>query len=175
MTDKSIFFCGFMGCGKTSLGRLMAGYLGIPFIDLDRFIEMKSSSTVREIFEQGGEEAFRQLETIAVAFLCGEKSKGHIIALGGGTIISELNAGLINRYGVCVFIDVDFQTCYERVKNDTGRPLVQNNSKEQLEQLFHERRKIYLANSRFVIKEKLRPLDFLREFLKIYGGVYGDL
>ena len=145
---KSIYLCGFMGCGKSHIGRLLARNKEMPFVDLDSYIVEKEGRTIPEIFAQSGEGYFRQLEADCIRELEG----GYVVATGGGTLINENTAGYANEHGVTVFLDAEFELCYGRIKNDKNRPLVVNNTEEQLRELFEKRREIYRAHSRVTVK-----------------------
>ena len=145
---KSIYLCGFMGCGKSHIGRLLAEDKGMPFVDLDRYIVEKEGRSIPEIFEQSGELYFRQLEADCVRELEG----GYVVATGGGTLINENTAEYANAHGVTVFLDAEFELCYSRIRNDTNRPLVVNNTEEQLREIFEKRRVLYERHSRVTAK-----------------------
>ena len=142
--SRSIYLCGFMGCGKSHIGRLLAEQKGMPFADLDDFIVEKEGRTIPEIFEQSGEPYFRQLEADCIKELEG----GYVVATGGGTLINESTAEYANAHGITVFLDAEFELCYGRIKDDTNRPLVVNNTEEQLREIFGKRREIYKKHSR---------------------------
>lgn len=146
--NKSIYLCGFMGCGKSYIGRLLAEQKGMPFVDLDSYIVEKDGRSIPEIFEQSGEPFFRQLEAECLKELEG----GYVVATGGGTLINENTAEYANAHGITVFLDAEFELCYERIKYDTNRPLVMNNTKEQLREIFEKRRGIYEKHSRITVK-----------------------
>lgn len=141
---KTIFLCGFMGCGKSSLGRQLAKRLGCPFIDLDRYIVEKQGKTIPEIFAERGEDFFRELETAALRNF--SEQGGKVVATGGGALIRPENAQLCRKNGIVLFIDVDFEVCYARIQGDKNRPLAAK-PKEELRKLFRTRRKIYKAHS----------------------------
>lgn len=145
---KSIFLCGFMGCGKSHTGKLIAKKLEIPFIDLDEYIVEKENRTIPEIFEQSGEPYFRELEGKCLK----ELGEGCIVATGGGTLINPDTAAYANKQGITVFIDARFPVCYGRIKDDQNRPLVVNNTKEELYQIFLTRKKIYKSHSKITVK-----------------------
>lgn len=146
--SRSIYLCGFMGCGKSHIGRLLAQQRGMPFVDLDRYIVEKEGRTIPEIFEQSGEGYFRQLEADCVR----ELDSGYVVATGGGTLINESTAQYANEHGVTVFLDAEFEMCWERIKDDTNRPLVVNNTEEQLREIFEKRRVLYKKHSHVVAK-----------------------
>lgn len=123
-----MFLTGFMGSGKTTVGRLLAERLDLPFIDLDTEIELRAGMPVKEIFERGGEPLFRRLEHQALAeAVAGPEA---VIATGGGTVTQEPNLPLLAGAGVSVWLDPPFSLISERIgalgKED--RPLFQSES-----------------------------------------------
>lgn len=116
-----IYLVGFMGSGKTAIGRRVAARLGVPFVDLDAEIERTSGLTVRAIFDSRGEAAFRERES---AFLAGTEALPQaIVSTGGGSYVSEGNRRLIGRLGTAVYLDVPFDAVRERLAGKTDRPL----------------------------------------------------
>lgn len=99
---KPVFLIGYMGCGKTTLGEVLAQQMGVPFIDLDEYIERQQGMTIVEIFAREGEERFRQLETAALGKVAA--MDGVIIACGGGTPCHGNNMTLMNEMGVTVWL-----------------------------------------------------------------------
>lgn len=140
----TIYLCGFMGCGKSTVGKLIAQKLGMKFTDLDEYIEEKEGMTIPEIFAEKSEAYFREAEAQAVMELSAENS---VVACGGGTIINDNSARIARENGTVFFLDIPFEECYERIKDDTHRPLVVNNTKEKLQEIFNTRHDIYLKNS----------------------------
>lgn len=143
-----IFLCGFMGCGKSTVGKELARLMGSKFIDMDTYIETKEGMTIPEIFSKKGEPYFRQVETETVV----ELSKTNaIVGCGGGAMLNPISAEVGRTAGSVIFLDVPFNVCYDRIQGDTNRPIVMNNSKEQLEEIFNQRQKVYEANSSFKV------------------------
>lgn len=139
---KNIILCGFMGCGKSTIGRKLSQRLEKEFVDMDRYIEAKEGLTVKEIFEKYGEEKFRELETQACRELS-EKSD-LIIAAGGGTLTFQRNIDILSSTGRIVYVDVKYEMLCERLKRDTRRPLLQvENRSEVIKKLLEKRRPIY--------------------------------
>lgn len=136
-----IFLTGFMGSGKTTVGRLLSERLGVPFMDLDREIEREAGMTVREIFERGGEALFRSLEQAAL--LKAVATPGAVIATGGGTLTVERNLELVTETGVTVWLDPPFSLIAERVGvlGRQDRPLFQTEG--QALDLYHRRLPVY--------------------------------
>ena len=145
---RSVYLCGFMGCGKSHIGRRVSKKLGMPFVDLDAYITEKEKRSIPEIFRQSGEPYFRKLEAECLK----ELSDGYVVATGGGTLLNEDTAKYANAHGITVFLDAIFPVCYGSIKNDANRPLVVNNTREQLEEIFKKRRSVYMAHSSVVVK-----------------------
>jgi shikimate kinase len=137
-----VFLTGFMGSGKTTVGRLLSERLELPFIDLDQEIERRAGMTVKEIFQQGGEPLFRRLEHDALAASVAVEREA-VIATGGGTLTFERNLRLLEGSGVSVWLDPPFSVITERIgglgKDD--RPLFQDES--QALALYRSRLPVY--------------------------------
>ena len=134
-----VYLVGFMGSGKTSVGRRIAERLEIPFVDLDAEIERTSGLTVRALFESLGEDVFRQRESV---LLEGTASlPGAVIATGGGSYVRVSNRRRIASLGTAVFLDAPLPTLLSRLEGKTDRPLFQN--PEQASRLWAERAPFY--------------------------------
>jgi shikimate kinase len=139
---KNIILCGFMGCGKSTIGRIVSKKTGMEFIDMDRYIELKTGLSVKEIFERFGEDEFRRLEREACRELSDRDNL--IIAAGGGTLTFDENIEVLSKTGRIVFIDVCLSQLCDRLKNDKKRPLLQvENRNERIRELLEVRRPIY--------------------------------
>ena len=137
--DRRIFLVGFMASGKTSVGRRIADRLGLPFVDVDAEIERISGRTVRAIFEESGEGAFREREA---AFLAGTVSlPAAVVATGGGAFAQEGTRRAIAGLGTSVLLDAPLETIRGRLAGKTDRPLFR--SVEQLQALYAERAPFY--------------------------------
>lgn len=158
----TIYLCGFMGCGKSTIGKMIATKTNMNFTDLDEYITCKEEMSIPEIFSQKGEPYFRAKEAEAVKELSG---KNTVIACGGGTILNDNSATAARENGVVIFLDVPFESCYERIKDDTNRPLVVNNTKEQLREIFDHRHDIYLKNSTLSLSADKSPFEICEDIL----------
>ncbi len=137
---RRIFLTGFMGSGKTSIGRRLAELLDYPFVDIDEIIENSSGTGVREIFENEGEAGFRARE--AGALLACLSMDRAVIATGGGTFVAEANRDRIQAAGVSVFLDVPFGVLVSRLAGKAGsRPLFRD--PVQAFQLYSSRLEFY--------------------------------
>lgn len=120
----NIILIGFMGSGKTSVGIKLSYQMKRTMIDTDKWIEQKQKMTVSEIFAASGEEAFRRMETECLKELI-KTADRQIISVGGGLPMREENHGLLKELGRVVYLKVTPEAVYERLKNDTTRPLLQ--------------------------------------------------
>ena len=120
---KNIVLCGFMGCGKSTVGRRLAQILKMDFIDMDQWIEKRQGRRISAIFAQEGEAFFRDLEREACRQLSGQQ--GLVLSTGGGTLLSAENAGVLRRTGTIFLLDAPLAAIRERLKNDKSRPLLQ--------------------------------------------------
>ena len=159
-----IFLCGFMGCGKTTVGKLVAEVTGRAFIDLDKYIEQAAGMTIPEIFERYGEHHFRALETEA---LKGLSQSFTVVATGGGALLEGTNVCIASKTGLVVFIDTPFEICYDRIKDDPHRPIAASSTKEQLKARFDERYPKYKANSAVTISGEGKPEEIAVKILEV--------
>ena len=136
-----IYLTGFMGCGKTTVGPLLARRLGAPFVDLDREIEQRAGMTVREIFERQGELAFRRMEAEALRGTLALPDV--VVAVGGGTLTFEANARWVSANGLSVWLNLPFATIASRIGGlgKADRPLFKDGS--QALALYRERLPVY--------------------------------
>ncbi|HUU14443.1 MAG TPA: shikimate kinase [Terriglobia bacterium] len=119
---KLIYILGFMGCGKSTVGELLARELGWSFIDLDTTIEAGQGASVRELFDRAGEAFFREIERAALVEV--SKTEPAVVALGGGTFVQKPNIDLIRENGgTTVWLDCSIQELVRRCEGKNDRPL----------------------------------------------------
>ncbi len=155
--DKTLVLVGMMGAGKTSVGRRLAGMLGVPFRDADVEIESAAGCTINEIFERFGEPAFRSGERKVIARLLTDPP--HVLAAGGGAFIDEETRQRIKERAVSIWLRAPLDLLIQRVLRKDTRPLLRNtDSKATLERLLREREPIY-AEADIVIESDEGPHD----------------
>lgn len=160
---SSVYLCGFMGCGKSHIGRQLAHALGREYVDLDRVIVEREGMTIPEIFDKSGEPYFRQLEAKYIQ----ELKSGYVVATGGGALINDNTAEFAKKSGLSVYINASFDTCYNRIKGDANRPLVVNNTKEQLKEIYDKRAPIYRRNSMVMVNGCAKDYIIVDEIAKL--------
>lgn len=170
---SGIYLCGFMGCGKSHVGRQLAAAMGRTFADLDRVITEGEQMSIPSIFEKYGEAHFRKLEAEYIR----ELSDGYVVATGGGALINDETAEYARKSGLSVYINCAFDICYRRIKGDTNRPLVMKNTREQLKELYDKRDVIYRKNSMCMVNGSTRDFIIAGEILKLaeFYEKYGHL
>jgi shikimate kinase len=134
-----IYVVGFMGSGKSAVGRLLAHKLGWSFFDLDHEIEAAERTTIADIFETRGEAEFRRIETSMLRqhVSAVEQGRPAVIALGGGTFAQEVNRKLLADCGITIWLDCPFEVVSRRVAQASHRPLARD--PERFAALYQER------------------------------------
>lgn len=164
MNRKNIVLCGFMGCGKSTVGSLLSRKTGMSFIDLDSYIEKKENKTVSQIFEDSGEEYFRQLEREAAQEL--SQKNGLVIAAGGGTLTYQVNVDTFRRTGRIVLLDVPVDVVAARLKNDSTRPLLNRPDKDKaMKELYDKRLSLYKSAADITVDASQSPMQVCTEII----------
>ena len=143
---------GFMGSGKSAVGSMLALRLGLPFVDTDSEIEKRQSSSIADIFDRFGEEAFRQMETSMLQGLLLEDTEA-VISLGGGTPVRRANAPVIKGLGRVVYLRASADTLVQRLENGVEqRPMLKGHDlNERVRELLESREDRYLELADIVI------------------------
>jgi len=142
----NLIFIGFRGTGKSTLGKRVARMLDRRFVDIDVYIEKKEGKQIKEIFEDGGEKRFRELEIEAVEAVC--MSDDMVIATGGGAVINEINVKNLKRNGFVVLLESDPDIIYRRISRNkarsTQRPaLTERDPADEIKHLLASRYELY--------------------------------
>lgn len=139
---RNLVLIGFMGSGKSSVGREIARRLGFRFFDTDSIIRHKYGKSIAEIFSAWGEAAFREEEHLVLKGL--QKTCGIILATGGGIVTQPRNLPLLRQLGVVIWLTADEQTIWWRVRRNPTRPLLQTGDpREAIKKLSSERAPLY--------------------------------
>lgn len=162
-----IYLTGFMGCGKTTVGRLLAEEMGWPFVDLDDDIEAAAGATIGEIFATKGEAEFRRMEHEALKkrvhnVFCGQPV---VLALGGGAFAQAGNRELLRDAGISVWLDAGLDLIRERIAHETHRPLAQD--PERFAALFDARREGYAQADFRVAVDSNDPAEAVRHVMEL--------
>ena len=149
----NISLCGMMGSGKSAIGKILANKLDYNFIDVDKMIEIDAKKTIKKIFEEDGEEYFRDLEEkLTINIL---RHKKTIISLGGGAIINKKIRNSIKKNSYNIYLNVDIDILIKRLQNSKTRPLIyKKNLKKELINLINIREKFYRKADLIVKNEK---------------------
>lgn len=161
--EKNLVLIGFMGSGKTSVGLKLSYKLKMPVEDTDKLIERREGKSIRQIFEEEGEEVFRKKETELLGELADRQGRV-IYSVGGGTPVREENRKLLRQLGTVVYLQISPETVYERLKGDTTRPLLQcENPLEKIRELMESRREAYESCADIIIAVDLLDMEEILE------------
>lgn len=166
---QAVVLVGFMGAGKTSVGRELAGRLRWRFVDLDDEIVAAEGRSIAELFDKSGEEAFRAAESRALSALLARPPERLVLALGGGAFVQAQNADAIRRADLpVIFLDAPVETLRARcaAAGDT-RPLFRDEAR--FRRLYEERRPRYLAATHRVATEASAVKDVAGEIARLLG------
>src|SRR5687767_14237598 len=137
-----IFLYGPPGTGKSTVGRILARNLKLPFVDLDRVIESNAGMSIPQLMRQQGEESFRDLETSALKKVIRQPES--VIALGGGALLRDENRVLVETHGKVVLLMAELETLFKRLNESSQkRPLLAGGLLEKLSSLLENRREHY--------------------------------
>ena len=165
-TEKNLFMIGFMGCGKSTMARLLAAETGRELVEMDETIEAEQGMKITEIFEKYGEAYFRDLETALIRRIADKG--GAIVSCGGGAVLREENVEAMRANGTILYLAATPETIYERVKDKTTRPLLNGNMNvAYISSLMEKRMPMYEKAADIVLhvdgKEKCENLAAVRE------------
>ena len=163
-----IFLIGYMGAGKTTVGKVLAQELNSPFIDMDYFIEEQYGTSITEIFADSGEQYFRNLEKESLNRLIMDNKKA-IIATGGGTPCFNDNMEQMKQSSVTIYLSASHKTIYERVSRDAHRPLVSGKTETELKTYIKthlKKRRMYYSQADIVVRSSGTPEEITQRILR---------
>ncbi|CAN7317614.1 shikimate kinase [Rhizobium sp. LjRoot30] len=162
--SRNLILVGLMGAGKSSVGRIVALQLGIPFVDTDLEIERVSRMTIPELFAAYGEEEFRALETRVIRRLL--RHGPRVVSTGGGAFINERTRHHLKQGGLSVWLKADLDVLWDRVNKRDNRPLLKTeNPRQTLENLMISRYPIYAEADLTVQSRDVRKEQMAKEIL----------
>jgi shikimate kinase len=164
----NIYLIGFPGSGKTTIAKKLASRLNMDFIDLDRFVEEQSGTSIPDIFEGQGEDMFRKFERNCLRVI--SQKNNQMVATGGGTPCYFDNMTVINSSGFSVYLKMSVDTLFSRLKQaQTPRPLIQGMGDDQLRDFISDKlmeREPFYSKALYKVKAKDLDIEELAEFLK---------
>jgi shikimate kinase len=157
-----IVLVGLPGCGKSTVGRLLARRLRLPFFDSDQLIEREIGVAIKDFFEREGEAAFRDLESEMIAHLCAATEAGGVISTGGGAVLRPSNRAVLAGLDSVVYLRSSPEEIARRLRHDTTRPLLQGvNPLVRLRELHAVRDPLYAEVADFVVENARRSIPML--------------
>ncbi len=162
---KNIVLTGFMGAGKSSVGRKLAERLGMSVIDTDDLIERSAGMRIFEIFAKHGEPHFRELEKKAVAEA--SKLENRVIITGGGVVLKEENVKNLRKNGIIIYLHARPDVIYSRIKHESHRPLLRvKEPMKKIKELLEYRALFYANNDFMVDTSDLTVEEIVEEIVK---------
>ncbi|VGO16014.1 Shikimate kinase [Pontiella desulfatans] len=164
---KNIVLVGFMGSGKTTVGKLIAEKTGMPLLDMDSMIEERAGKSINEIFADDGEARFREYERELAKELAA--MEGQIISTGGGIVLNPENIADFEKTGLVVCLLADAETVLDRVKHDTSRPLLAGDKEAKILQILETRKPLYESiKHRIDTSGRPSPAPTAQEIIDLY-------
>ena len=169
---KNIVLIGFMGSGKTAVGKLLAERLGYKFIDTDEIIERSEGKSISSIFNEEGEQRFREIEIRIVRELSGLKR--HVISTGGGIVTNRENISNLKKDGLVIWLKAAPETIFKRVSSKTHRPLLNvENPHETIKKLLTFREPLYAEADISVETDRLEVEKIADVIIMAYDKMSG--
>lgn len=168
---NNLILVGYMGCGKSSVGKRVAEESGAMFLDTDAWIEEKEQISISQIFATKGEAYFRDLETQCLQELLLDAQKDSsckkLISVGGGLPVREENRKLLQKLGVVIYLKATPETIYQRLKGDTTRPLLQGeNPLQKIKDMMLQRESKYMDAANYVVSVETKGIEEVVEEIK---------
>lgn len=161
--ERAVYIIGFMGVGKSTVGRLLAEKLDCPFFDTDAEVESVIGLKISHIFEQQGEQFFRELETESLSRLQGHDCA--VVSTGGGIVGRGDNWHIMKQSGTVVYLHADWSTISSRLIDTSHRPLAKNGTDSELHQLWKKRLPLYQQADVVIVTDQLNPQQVVDQIL----------
>ena len=160
-----------MGCGKSSVGRELSRLLCCPFMDLDSVIEEREGRKIPEIFATEGEAAFRRMEAEALRkCIYGQASDKLVVALGGGTVMTEECAKIVHEKTVCIYLQASVETLMDHLAGEVdNRPMLVGNLRTRIEELMSIRSATYEKTAHIMIDTDGKTIEEIAREISIKG------
>ncbi len=163
----NLYLVGFMGVGKSAVGRRVANHLGLQFMDSDHAIEKKARKSVSEIFAEQGEEAFRAMEQEFVT--SGHPDKNCVVACGGGLILTPGILDALKTRGIIICLYASAETILERTSDNQSRPLLNvDNSQQRIREQIKKREPIYMNAGPCIITDRRSVIDVAEHVKRVF-------
>lgn len=167
MSKRNIILVGFMGTGKTVTGRILAERTGMELVDMDSIIEERAGKAISDIFATVGEAAFRAMERELVQEL--SQREGLVISTGGGIVLNPDNIADFEKTGLVVCLKASPEMIFQRVENDTTRPLLAGDKKAQIQSVLETRKPLYDAIAHGIDTDGLSAEETSKPILDLYA------
>ena len=149
--NKHIYLIGYMGTGKTSVGKLLSERLNLPLLEMDEILSERFGMTINEIFDAFGEAAFRSAESDLLLEISTLENPS-VVSCGGGVVLNDKNQEILRESGITVLLQAKPQEIYNRLKNNNDRPLISGSNKlEKISKIYEERLPIYEEAAEIII------------------------
>jgi len=178
LTEK-VFLTGFMGAGKTTVGRVLAGILGVPFVDMDSVISERQSAEIEGIMSSLGEPGFRNLESGLLDEIC-SSTGAMVVSTGGGVVISGRNRRTMEQSGIVIYLKASVETIMKRISDEneegiSSRPLLKSgNPFERAAELFAKRKEFYENADLTIETDGIRPEDIAEKTVLLLEEYLGN-
>ncbi|MDK2800110.1 MAG: shikimate kinase [Clostridiales bacterium] len=170
--EKNIVLTGFMGTGKSTVGKSVADKLGMQFIDIDHLVEQDQEMYISEIFSLKGEAYFRELESKFVQKV--SQYTNVVIATGGGVVLNRDNINNLKKNGIIIRLKANIETILRNTSKNNTRPLLQNGDvRSRIEEILKQREKYYQNNHYEIDVSFLTIEQVVSEIIKIYQQYSG--